>query len=87
MNVNNQLFCAGLVAIALAITGCYPAGTVYQQRSDAVIYDPFPDNSIGPEIVGGRPLGYQKPLSEPTKIQTRSSIKYQNAPGRFLRGY
>ncbi|HMO13458.1 MAG TPA: hypothetical protein PKD64_02420 [Pirellulaceae bacterium] len=38
-----------------------PPGTVNQQRNNAALYDPFPDNSAGPAIVGGRPLGYDTP--------------------------
>jgi hypothetical protein len=47
-----------------------PAGTIYQQRNEAVVHDPFPNHSAGPTIEGGRPLGYQKPLSEPARIQS-----------------
>jgi len=37
-----------------------PAG--YQQNN-AVQFDPYPQNDLGPEIVGGRPPGYMKPPS------------------------
>ena len=43
---------------------CAPPGSVAKQRNNAVVYDPYTDNEIGPEVVGGRPKDYQKPLSE-----------------------
>lgn len=49
-----------------------PPGTIAYQRSRAVIHDPFPDNAIGPPVVGGRPLGYQYPQSEAVKAQESS---------------
>lgn len=49
-----------------------PPGTINYQRSAAVIHDPFPDNAIGPPVVGGRPLGYQFPPSEAVKAQESS---------------
>jgi fused signal recognition particle receptor len=39
-------------------------GPAYVQRSDAIQHDPYPLNDIAPEIVGGRPLAYQQPISE-----------------------
>ena len=64
------------VALAVMVTsGCYlrpnlgPPGTIYDQRSRAVLSDPFPNNEIGPEVVGGRPRGYDLPLTQSTNIQ------------------
>jgi len=63
------------VLILISFNGCYlrpnfgSPGTIYQQRARAVLSDPFPNNDLGPEIVGGRPRGYDRPLSEPTNIQ------------------
>jgi hypothetical protein len=39
-------------------------GWAYQQRNDAVAHDPYPVDDAGPEIVGGRPREYQRPLNE-----------------------
>ncbi len=54
-----------------ALVGCYrdrpllrPAGTLQQQRLDATIFDPYADVETGPEIVGGRPRDFGKPLTE-----------------------
>jgi len=64
-----------LLALLLVICGgCQgygsllgPRGTVQQQRYSATVHDPYADNDAGPEIVGGRPPGYQKPLAEPVR--------------------
>ena len=44
-----------------------PAGSVQKQRFNATVFDPYADNETGPEVVGGRPKDYQKPLSESDK--------------------
>jgi hypothetical protein len=44
-----------------------PPGTIEKQRFNATVFDPYADNDIGPEVVGGRPKDYQKPLSEPDR--------------------
>ncbi|MHB0955599.1 MAG: membrane or secreted protein [Pirellulaceae bacterium] len=66
--------CCRLTTIALVaagLLGCrsdgrmlLPAGSVQKQRSNATMFDPYTDNDIGPEVVGGRPKDYQKPLSD-----------------------
>ncbi len=39
-------------------------GSVERQKQRAVYFDPYPMNDIGPEVVGGRPRGFQNPLPE-----------------------
>jgi hypothetical protein len=39
-------------------------GDVRYQRSVATAHDPYPLDDVGPEVVGGRPPGYEKPLPE-----------------------
>ena len=78
----------GLVPLIAMVAGCYnmrspgpgPQGTVYQQRNDAVLHDPFPDNVAGPEIKGARPWGYEMPLSEPTNIQSSPFANQRRLP-------
>ncbi len=60
-----------VVVLAAGIFGCrtnrsklLSPGSVQQQRSNAMLFDPFTDEDAGPEVVGGRPKDYQKPLSE-----------------------
>ncbi len=35
-----------------------------RERQQAVRFDPYPDNDIGPKIDGGRPIGYGQQLPE-----------------------
>ncbi len=42
-------------------------GTVHQQQQRALVHDPYGDNDAGPEIVGGRPRDFQKPLAQPVR--------------------
>ncbi|HEY3391739.1 MAG TPA: hypothetical protein VGK58_03470 [Lacipirellulaceae bacterium] len=67
-----------VVAVAAACyAGCTPEvhrykrfpdfshpGWAHEQRNDAVAHDPYPVDDAGPEIVGGRPREYQRPLNE-----------------------
>jgi hypothetical protein len=39
-------------------------GDVRYQRSVATAHDPYPLDDVGPEVLGGRPPGYEKPLPE-----------------------
>ena len=40
-------------------------GTLAQQQQRANVFDPYADNNAAPEIVGGRPRDFQKPLADP----------------------
>ena len=68
------LVTAGLLAAA---SGCTPEvhrymrfpnflhpGWAHQQRLEAIEHDPYPLDDVGPEVVGGRPREYQRPLNE-----------------------
>ena len=63
-----------IVASAFAVVGCgtgrpnimHP-GDTQSQRFAAIAHDPYYDNDAGPEVVGGRPREFQKPLSEPVR--------------------
>jgi hypothetical protein len=39
-------------------------GDARHQRSIAIAHDPYPLDDVGPEIVGGRPPGFEKSLPE-----------------------
>lgn len=45
-------------------------GTMRQQQLGATVHDPYFDNDLAPEVVGGRPREFQKPLAEPVRNQT-----------------
>ncbi len=42
-------------------------GSLAQQQQRANVFDPFANNEVGPEIVGGRPRDFQKPMTEATR--------------------
>jgi hypothetical protein len=46
----------------------HPGPAAYQQ-SQAERFDPYPENELGPPIVGSRPREYQKPPAEPTRAR------------------
>ncbi|MEM6798609.1 MAG: hypothetical protein AAF589_03765 [Planctomycetota bacterium] len=59
--------------LAAMTAGCSPymrtpnllhPGPAGPQRTDAIYHDPYPLDDVGPEIVGGRPRGYQRPVPE-----------------------
>ena len=65
-------YLALMIGLFLAV-GCGPnirtprlfsPGNAAQQRYDAIYTDPYPLDDAGPEIVGGRPRGYQRPVPE-----------------------
>jgi hypothetical protein len=68
-----QLILAILVGgMLLAEWGCNRpnfarAGSSTYQRLQANLHDPYPDASLGPEVTGGRPREFQKPLAEPVR--------------------
>jgi hypothetical protein len=82
-----------LVALAttstFGIPGCHTIrmpnfthpGTAQQQRADAERFDPYPDPDAGPPVVGGRPPGYTRPLTE-----AEWSRRYGAPPGGILPG-
>jgi hypothetical protein len=75
-----------LLAVLFATTGCkgsqlgqyrwggsqYGQGSVDRQKARAVYFDPYPLNDIGPEVVGGRPRGFQNPLPEANRNELRN---------------
>ncbi len=73
-----------LVFIMVAASGCYLRnglaipGTKEVQRNRAVVHDPFPVVNVGPNIEGGRPFGYMRPLDETTSTQTLNPRQQQS---------
>ena len=57
---------AGLLTVSTGCQWCQSLfgspGTVRQQQLQATFHDPYADNDLGPEIVGGRPRDFAKPL-------------------------
>lgn len=61
------------VAFTLVATGCRsgacvpPAGSLNEQKANAIIHDPFPLDDIGPDDNSVRPPDYQRSLPEPVR--------------------
>jgi hypothetical protein len=62
------------IVLSLGIAGCRSAqprffrpGSMQRQQYNATLHDPYADNDAGPEVVGGRPREFQKPLAEPVR--------------------
>jgi hypothetical protein len=62
-----------LVVLVGMLAGCSPTlqkprlmspGPAEYQRANAIQFDPYPQNDMGPPIDGGRPPGYAKPPNE-----------------------
>ena len=79
-----------VLLMLLPLTAC--SSTIYKptllhpgpagfQRNNAVQFDPFPPNDMAPEIVGGRPIDYQKPPDENVRARQHSTIApWRTAP-------
>jgi hypothetical protein len=76
------LFAAGAAAGAV---GCTPEahryirfpdlahpGWAHEQRGEAIEHDPYPLDDMGPEVVGGRPREYQRPLNEVERARMKA---------------
>ena len=63
--------------VAVGVGGCqnlgrpnwFQPGTATQQRGQAEQFDPYPENELGPQIVGARPREFQKPPPETTRAR------------------
>jgi hypothetical protein len=79
-----------LAAALLPMAACSPTikkpqllhpGPAPFQRANAEQFDPYPQNDVGPEIVGGRPPDYAIPRDEVTRAnQFRASHQASAAP-------
>ncbi len=76
--------CGAIVSSLLlvaGVTGCssslgkptlQPQGPVSYQQRQAEKFDPFPDDTLGPAVVGGRPRDYGQPR-EPLPLRTNGA--------------
>jgi hypothetical protein len=71
--------------LAASVVGCAPEaqrlrqsishpGPVAYQRDQAIKHDPYPLDDVGPEIVGGRPREYQRPLNEVVRAEMDATV-------------
>lgn len=74
MRIPSKLLWAVVSLSTVCVCGCYSPyirgpnftnpGTAQQQRAEAERFDPYPDPNMGPEVVGGRPLGFTRPFND-----------------------
>jgi hypothetical protein len=77
-----------LAALLLALfAGCrtmwprwFAPGNTQSQQYGATLHDPYPSTYAGPEVVGGRPREFQKPLSEPQSSRLHQDRIWQQYP-------
>ena len=76
-----------LALFAMTASGCanqWPfwgsGGTVKTQQTRASYFDPYGDTNAGPAIDGGRPRGFQKPLSETERTRTINDLRLNYQP-------
>lgn len=55
-------------------------GTIRQQRYEAAIWDPYPDSSIGPAVVGARPREYMQQVPQAERAQIWSEMFWGPRP-------
>jgi hypothetical protein len=65
------------LSLAAGLAGCstlerpnwFHPGPAQYQQAQAEQFDPYPENDTGPAIVGARPLSYDKPGPEVSRVQ------------------
>lgn len=61
-------------------------GTAEMQQNRAIAqHDPYPDPEAGPEILGGRPRGFDTPPPEAAWLKKRDAL--QRSPDSFPRNF
>jgi hypothetical protein len=79
MRFQTAIYQIGLGATLLLVGGCSSTiqwpdfshpGPIGYQRYAALSHDPYPLPDLGPPVVGGRPLSYQRPVPKAVRDQT-----------------
>ena len=76
-----------LIVVAVSLSGCrgiyVPSlqgpGSADYQRAWAQRYDPYPENQVGPEILGGRPREFEESRSEPQRARNFFVTPYERS--------
>ncbi len=85
----STLLALWVICVLLPLGACSPTvrrpqllhpGPAWYQRANAEQYDPYPLNDVGPEIVGGRPIDFQKPPDEVTRARQQQPLGPWRAP-------
>ena len=72
-----SLHLVALLAKAGTLAGCAQTsrpkwlnpGSSERQAHQAERWDPYPEEDVGPEILGGRPKGFEHPVAEPRRAR------------------
>ena len=89
LQTRGRLFTVPLLLLVLA--GCSPTirmprllhpGPAGYQQFHATQFDPYPQNDVGPEILGGRPRTYMMPPPEVVRARQHSMAGRWRVPGR-----
>lgn len=73
MRTNFVLGIASCLVFTISASGCRsgswlpPAGSLNQQKANAIVHDPYPLDDIGPDDNSVRPPDYQRSLPEPVR--------------------
>lgn len=79
------------LAAAFMAVGCGPQvrkpnlfdpGNAATQQYNAIFHDPYPLPDVAPEIVGGRPQGYQQPVPEVARARGLQPLRTTVPPPR-----
>jgi hypothetical protein len=69
------LFAAGMLLMLAGSCVARPKvidpGTERYKQARAQRFDPYPQNDMGPAVVGGRPRDFQNPPAEVLRVQPR----------------
>ena len=76
-----------LIVAAVSLSGCrgiyVPSfqgpGSADYQRAWAQRYDPYPENQVGPEVLGGRPREFEETRSEPQRARNFFVTPYERS--------
>jgi len=72
-----------IILCVLPLAACSPTlrrpqllhpGPARFQQDNALQFDPYPPNDMGPEIDGGRPRGFDKPPNEITRARQQTPL-------------
>jgi len=83
MAVSLSLFFLTACSSAVRMPQLYHPGPAGIQRANAEQFDPYPQNDVGPEIVGGRPLDFQKPPDELRRVRQQQPLGPFRAGPRY----
>jgi hypothetical protein len=61
--------CSGCASPYIKWPHLFDPGDIRTQRYEAAIWDPYPDSSIGPAVIGARPREYMQQIPQAQRSQ------------------